>query len=229
MKLDYLNGTPYTIEQPQDMYHFNSDTELLGRFMRLKASDAVLDIGCSTGALLCYAAVQHPQKLYGIDLFEDVIQQAEKNLQHNQIQAELYTGKVQAYEPGFQFDVIISNPPFFHTENEALKNDNPYLAAARHESFLTMKELFAAVSRLLKEDGVFYVVHRAQRISELIETASQFQLVPVRIRMSYKRKNGPEAGVLICFSHGSESSVKMDPPVYLDDRSTFADTKGEGR
>ena len=78
MKADYLNGTEYTLEQPEEMYHFNSDTELLGRFMRLRRSDRVLDIGCNTGALLLYAAHQKAQDLTGIDLFDSVLRQAEK-------------------------------------------------------------------------------------------------------------------------------------------------------
>ena len=42
MKLDYLNGTNYTLYQPEDMYHFNADTELLGRFMDVHRKDSVL-------------------------------------------------------------------------------------------------------------------------------------------------------------------------------------------
>ena len=56
MKRDYLGGTGYTLEQKKEMYHFNSDTELLGRFVQVKKTDSVLDIGCASGALLLYCA-----------------------------------------------------------------------------------------------------------------------------------------------------------------------------
>ena len=52
MKRDYLGGTGYTLEQKKEMYHFNSDTELLGKFVQVKKTDSVLDIGCASGALL---------------------------------------------------------------------------------------------------------------------------------------------------------------------------------
>ena len=229
MKLDYLNGTPYSIEQPKQMYHFNSDTELLGRFMRLKAADCVLDIGCNTGALLCYAAIQHPASLFGIDLLDDVIDQAKKNLALNQIKAELTVCPVQKYQPEHLFSVIVCNPPYFPTENEDLKNDNPYRSAARHESYLNLSDLFRAVSRLIEIDGAFYLVHRADRLEEILQTAAHFELVPVRMRKTYKKKEGSASGVLICFMKGHHGEMVLDPPVYLDDRSTFENTKGEGR
>ena len=229
MKRDYLNGTPYEIEQPKEMYHFNSDTELLGRFMRLKKTDSVLDVGCATGALLCYAAVQEPAELYGIDLFDEVIAQADQNLKENHISAVLNVCRLQDYRPGRTFSVIVCNPPYFDTKNDELKNLNPYLAAARHESNLSMYDLFQSAASLMSEDGVFYLVHRADRINELFYTAEKFGLMPVRMQLTYKNIKGLAAGVLLCFSKRMQAKLKCDAPVFLDDRSTFEDEKGEGR
>ena len=229
MKLDYLNGTPYEIEQPEEMYHFNSDTELLGRFVRLRAADTVLDIGCATGALLCYAAAQHPSKLSGIDLFPEVIQQAEKNLGRNDIEAELKVVRLQDYHPGIRYDVLLCNPPYFATKKEELKNTNPILAAARHESYLSLDDLFCCASSLLKDTGAFYLVHRADRIPELLYTAEKYDLCPVRMRITYKSIHGDASGVLLCFEKDTVKQMKLDPPVYLDDRGTFETVEGEGR
>ncbi len=229
MKLDYLNGTSYEIEQPAEMYHFNSDTELLGRFMRLKAEDIVLDIGCATGALLCYAAYQHPLDLYGIDLYQEVIEQAEKNLAQNAIQAHLSVCRAQEYQGGISFDVIVCNPPYFDTKKKELKNQNPYLSAARHESFLNLTDVFITADRLLKQDGVLYLVHRYERLDEILQTAQTYHFYPERMRTAYKTIGGAPSGVLLCFGKDAEHQVQMDAPVYLDDRRTFAPTKGEGR
>ena len=63
-----------------------------------------------------------------------------------------------------------------------MKNRNPYLAAARHESYLKPEDVFQHVRRLMKSDGRFFLVHRASRMSELILTAAGFGLQAVRIR-----------------------------------------------
>mgnify|MGYP001161925037 CR=1 FL=1 len=229
MKLDYLNGTVYKIEQPEEMYHFNSDTELLGRFVHLNAADIVLDIGCATGALLCYAASQNPAKLYGIDLFPEVIHQAEKNLSMNQIAAKLKIVRLQEYHPSIRFDVILCNPPYFATKKEELKNTNPILAAARHESYLCLEDLFCCVSSLLNNTGAFYLVHRADRIPELLYTAEKYDLRPVRMRITYKTVHGDAVGVLLCFEKGTGRQMKLESPVFLDDHRTFGTMEGEGK
>ena len=89
MKLDYLKGTNYTLYQPEDMYHFNADTELLGRFMDVHRKDSVLDVGCNNGALLYYAKQKNALKLTGIDLFENVIENAKENFIRNEVNADL--------------------------------------------------------------------------------------------------------------------------------------------
>ena len=53
MKLDYLKGTNYTLYQPEDMYHFNADTELLGRFMDVHRKDSDMWI-CEGGRKISY-------------------------------------------------------------------------------------------------------------------------------------------------------------------------------
>lgn len=229
MKLDYLHGTNYEIEQPKEMYHFNSDTELLGRFMRLNEKDTVLDIGCNTGALLLYAAYQNPKALYGIDLFEEVIGQAQKNLEMNHVNAQLTVSPLQNYEPNHKFDVIVCNPPYFDTQKEELKNSNPYLAAARHTSYLTMDELFQHVSRLLEDDGVFYLVQRAQEVDHLFELKDKYGFYIARLRLVLKTKEGSASGVLVCLQKQPRESYIFNDAAYLDDRNTFANPEGEGR
>jgi tRNA1(Val) A37 N6-methylase TrmN6 len=195
----------------------------------LKKRIRVLDVGCATGALLCYAAVQRPASLCGIDLFPEVIAQAEKNLKQNAIDAKLSVCRMQEFRPTGLFDVIVCNPPYFDTKKEDLKNRNPYLSLARHETSLSMLDLFQHAERLLNEDGVLYLVHRADRLAELFHTAEEFHLIPIRMRLAYKSMHGTASSVLLCFGKGRERVMRVDPPVLLDDRTTFEDWKGEGR
>lgn len=219
MKTDYLYGTQYKIYQPENMYHFNSDTEFLGRMIEAKDDDSLLDIGTCTGALLLYASL-HTNRLTGIDLFEEVCKTARDNMTMNGIEAEIVTGRVQDYvhEP---FDVILSNPPYFATKNDALKNHNPYVLAARHEDNLPLEELFASVSRLLKKEGTFYMVHRASRIKEIIQIAESQGLYLCIKRIAFDKPGGKEKSCVLAFSNAKRSMVEY-LPAYMNDRDSFA-------
>lgn len=223
MKLDYLKGTDYSIEQKEGMYHFNSDTVLLGNFLEIHTQDRVLDVGTNNGALLLYASKS--KKLYGIDLFEDVIALAKNNLARNHVLANLSVSRLQDYkqEP---FDVIASNPPFFSTKKASLKNENEYLKAARHEEYLSLKDLMMHVERLLKDNGTFYLVYRPDRFLKVIEEANAHHLHLYRMQVAYASINKDAKSILLAFKKNvSSQHLKIEKGIFLDDPTTYV--KGE--
>ena len=78
LSFDYLPGTDIYLYQRRDMFRMNTDTALLGHFMRVKENDTVLDIGCNNGALLLYASQYTKGKLIGVDIQKEACELAEK-------------------------------------------------------------------------------------------------------------------------------------------------------
>lgn len=225
MKLDYLNGTNYSIHQPDDLYHFNSDTELLGRFMDVHKNDSVLDIGTNNGALLYYAHTKHATKLCGIDLFDKVIQNAKQNFERNGLQVSLYVVALQHFEHE-PFDLIICNPPYFHTQVEHLKNQNEILRAARHEEYLHLDDLFSSVRSLLKDNGRFAMVYRPDQMTILLQTASKYGLYAKRMKIAYATYQKQAKSLLVEFVKSSKTHLCIEAPAFLNDRDSFG-WKGE--
>lgn len=220
MKLDYLNGTNYTLYQPEDMYHFNADTELLGRFMDVHRKDSVLDVGCNNGALLYYAKQKNAFKLTGIDLFENVIENAKENFIRNEVNADLYVCPLQEFMHAL-FDLIVCNPPYFNTKNDALKNENARIKAARHEEFLCLEDLMKHVKRLLKDNGRFDMVYRPDRMKDVIAIGMQYGLYPKRLKIAYASKNKQAKSILLEFVKNKNILLDIEAPAFLNDRDSF--------
>ncbi|MBF1118284.1 MAG: hypothetical protein HXL58_05515, partial [Solobacterium sp.] len=98
MKLDYLGGTEFLINQGDEFYRMNSDTELLGRFLRIKHQHRFLEIGCNTGAILLYASLRKPKELVGVDLFSEVFELTRQNLERYRVDAQLHACRIQDYK-----------------------------------------------------------------------------------------------------------------------------------
>lgn len=218
MKADWLHGTPYTMVQPEGIYHFNSDTELLGKFIRVKRSDNVLDVGCGSGALLLYAALQKPKSLTGIDLFDEVVAAARFNLEQNGVEAELVRTRVQDFRG--RFDLIVCNPPYFETKKQELLSEDPLIRAARHSESLPMEELFASVKRLLKENGRFALVQRHQQTARMLLLAEANGMAPARMRIAYAGEEKGARSVLLEFRKGT-CGFAIEKPAFLNRRETF--------
>ena len=169
MKLtyDYLPGTAIYLHQRKDMFRMNTDTALLGHFMKIKENESVLDIGTNNGALLLYASQYTKGQLIGVDIQKEACELAKQNLEENHIKHFQIICDDIAHVNLEPVDVIVCNPPYFKTSNESNLNENEAKKIARHECYLTLETLFSSVSSLLKEKGRFYLVHRADRIVDL--------------------------------------------------------------
>ena len=165
---NYLHGTDIWLYQRKDMFRVNTDTSLLGHFMKVHDGDCVLDIGTNNGALLLYASQFTKGKLIGVDVLQEACELAKYNLEYNKLSNyEVIHSPIQEVnmEP---VDVIVCNPPYFPlTENV---NSNPFLQVARHEIHLTLDELMNQIARLLKGEGRCYMVHRASREREILDS-----------------------------------------------------------
>lgn len=225
MKRDYLNGTSYTVYQKDEMFHFGSDTELLGNFMRLHRGDSLLDIGTNNGALLLYGAYHGAGSLTGIDLFEECISIARENMTYNRVKAELQAVSVQNYkhEP---FDAIVCNPPYFHNEDSSLKKENRYLKAARHDDYLPVEELAISCKRLLKDNGRVFLVYRPDALMKLLEAFEKQGLHADRMRIAYASEKKPAKSVLVEFVRNENPDLFLERPAFLNDRRSFG-WKGE--
>ena len=196
------------------MFRLNTDTVLLGEWMKVKKGESVLDIGCNNGALLLYASRFSPKSLCGIDVLQPAIDLAAMNMEKNHLEAELICQDVSTFhhEP---FDVIVCNPPYFRTTDAQSINDSLYLATARHEDSCTLDSLFTAAGRLLKDKGRFYMVHRASRMAEILVHAENS---PVKVReatLVYDRRTRQATAVLLQLRKGKTDEIRFNEPIWM--------------
>lgn len=214
-KMDYLSGTDIYLWQRKDMFRCNTDTALLGHFMQVKERESLLDIGCNNGALMLYASLHKPAYLYGVDLFEEALELAKKNLEYNRVtNFSLLCGDATKLKLPC-VDVIVSNPPYFDTAENGNRNENEYIKAARHEGTLTLDCLFQCAEQALKENGRFYLVHRALRITDIIEASLKYDLHAKKMQLVYDENKDEATAVLFEFQKGYRGQLHVMKPKMI--------------
>ena len=197
LSFDYLPGTDIYLYQHRDMFRMNTDTALLGHFMRVKENETVLDIGCNNGALLLYASRFTKGKLIGVDIQEEACKLAEMNLNyHNLKNFEICCMDAALFECE-PCDVVVCNPPYFKVTSVNQLNDTEAKRIARHETTLNFDTLAAKVSQCLKENGRFYLVHRCDRITDLLCTLRKYDLELKLMQLVRDENNDQAHGILI--------------------------------
>ena len=85
------------------------------------------------------------------------------------------------------FDVITCNPPYFDTNNSLFENVNSVKAIARHEKLLNLDDIFTISKRVLKTNGRLAMVHRTERLTQILDIASKYGFMAKKIRFILKR------------------------------------------
>mgnify|MGYP000015345161 CR=1 FL=1 len=191
LTFDYLpQKKEVHLYQHPKMFRMNTDTGLLGNYLKIPFQARVLDIGTNNGALLLYASTFHYKELVGIDIQPLAIEIAKMNMELNHVtNFQLYVKDIQTFEDPEGFDVIICNPPYFHQQTQ---NQNKDLALARHDTYLSLQTLFFKVFQLLKNTGAFYFIHRYDRYDEIVNELQHQHLKIVEKKEIYSKSNKPK-------------------------------------
>lgn len=170
---------PYTLSWPEGVFPLGGDALALGEFASLRPGWRVCDLGTGSGALLLLLARREKNlSLHGIERDPLSVQTARDNLTRNSLPGEILCGDLkQPLLPAGQFDLVISNPPYFPVGSGT--SGGP----ARSEEFCTLDELCAAAGRLVKNGGRFALCHRPERLADVVCALRGHGLEPKRMKL----------------------------------------------
>lgn len=211
---ELFNG--FTLEICAGGFPLSTDSMALSGFAKLPKNARVLDLGsgCGTlGLLLC--AKDGSCQVTGLELDENAHNMALQNIRRNGLQdrmdsicADLRT--IPSQFPSGSFHTCVSNPPYFSGGPQSQAHP-----LARREDCCTIGELFASAAWALRYGGDFFLVHRPERLAELLTKASNAGLEPKRLCLLRHRSDGPITLVLIQCRKGAK------PGLILEEQSLF--------
>lgn len=184
---------PYLLSWPNGVFPLGQDTLELGRFATVRNGWTVCDLGTGSGALLLLLAGRSTNlSLYGIDLDPLAVCTAQKNLTANHLSGHiLHEDLVCCTLPPGQFDLVISNPPYFSPSRGKSGG------AARCEEQCTLSQLCTTAARLTRNGGRFALCHRPERLAEIFSALQKTGFEPKRLKLLSHSPNHPPFCVLI--------------------------------
>ena len=170
---------PYTLCWFEGVFPLGGDALALGKFVTVRPKWRVCDLGTGSGALLLLLAGREPSlSLHGLEIEPLSAQTARDNLARNDLAGEVITGDLrQSLLPAGQFDLVVSNPPYFPVSSGA--GGDP----ARMELLCSLDDLCAAAGRLLKNGGRFALCHRPERLVDVLCALRACGMEPKRLKL----------------------------------------------
>ena len=220
-RIDDLEYKGLKLIQNKEGFCFGVDSVLLSDYAKkIKKNAKVIDIGTGTGIisiLLCKKT--NLSKIYGIEIQEDVAEMATRSSKLNNLQDKFEVINIniknifEKLEP-HKFDVVVTNPPYKKIDT-GVKSVEKKQLISRHEVECTLEDIIEKSSKLLKDLGEFYMVHRAERLVDIMCLLRKYKLEPKNIRFVHSKQNDKPSLILVRAVRGAKEFLKIDKPLII--------------
>ena len=228
-RIDDLQRNGYKIIQNEKKFCFGMDAVLLSGYAVVRKGEMVLDIGTGTGIIpILLEAKTEGRHFTGLEIQEESAEMALRSVRLNGLdeKIDIICGDINNASDFFEaaaFDVITTNPPYM-IGSHGLKGDNREKNIARHEICCTLDDIARESSRLLKDKGRFYMVHRPFRMVEIFATLTKYRLEPKRVKLVYPFIDKEPNMILIEAFKGGNPRVTVEKPLIVyKDKGVYTD------
>jgi len=218
--LDDLQLKGIHVIQKKQSFRFGVDAVLLANFAKVRKNSKIVDLCTGTGIIpFILAGKTNASSLIGVEIQEELVEMANRSVKFNNLQDKInfISGDLKDLEliksiP--KVDIVTVNPPY-KLHNSGLISSNDKNAIARHEICCTLEDVIIACRVLLRDSGRLYMVHRPDRLADVLCTMRKHRIEPKRIRMVHPSANKAPNIVLIEGQRDGGSFLKWDPPLYV--------------
>ena len=194
---------PYRYRWDGGCFPLSADSLALGDFCTLRAGDRVADLGCGAGLLLLLCARrQEGLTLTGVELDPHAAELARANLAGNGLAGTILTGDLRETAVPGGADLVLSNPPWYPPGQRG--------DAARVEG-CSLEELCRAAGKALGHRGRFALVHRPERLVDILTVLRGSGLEPKRLALCRHSPDKVPYALLVEAVKGGRPGLAVEP------------------
>ncbi len=214
-------GEGFRIIQNKTMFCYGTDAAMLSDFIVAKPNERLIDLCSGNGIipiLLCKKT--RCRDITALEIQKEVSKLIERNIEINDLSDRIKVSNkdlrdVKLYYDCGSFDVVTCNPPYMPVGTGKV-NISESINIARHEIMCTLEDVITSSSHLLKNGGRFYLVHRAERLADIIYIMRCSNLQPKKLTMVTANPEAVPSLVLIEAQKDRKSGLIITKPIYVN-------------
>ena len=200
-------------------FKLGTDSVLLAHFTASPHARKCVDLGSGAGVLAVLLGAKMPEARFDCVEIQPESAARSENLRENGLaaRAKVFCRDLREYRDFLEagaYDLVISNPPYFSVGSGYTAPEEER-ATARDERMCSLSELCEAAAWLCRWGGVFTLVHRPERLSEVFCALTAAGLEPKRLRMVQHRADAKPNLALIEARRGGKPGLTVEAPLLL--------------
>ncbi|WHH57066.1 tRNA1(Val) (adenine(37)-N6)-methyltransferase [Petroclostridium sp. X23] len=227
-RIDDLQYRGLKIIQDTRGFCFGLDAVLLANFSQVKKGSTILDMGTGTGIIpILIAGKTDAKKVVGLEIQQHMAEMSSRSIVLNRLEdrVQIIQGDLRnavALFGASAFDVVTCNPPYMNSGG-GLVNPHDAKAISRHEIACTLEDVISVSSKLLKTGGKLNMVHRPDRLVDIVWLMRYYKIEPKRLRFIHPSYHKRANLILIEGARGGNPQLKMMEPLYVyDDQGEYS-------
>lgn len=227
-RIDDLQYKGLRLIQKKEGFCFGVDAVLAANFADVKEGANVIDLGTGTGIIpILIAGKTRAKSIVGLEIQEEMVLMARRSVAMNNLEdrVSIVCGDIKKSVELFgkaRFDVVVTNPPYMNCGG-GLLNKSDTLTVSRHEILCTLEDVVSAAGSLLAPGGQFVMVHRPDRLADIIWFMRKYSVEPKYMRFVHPSPYKKANLVLVKGARQGRPQLKMLDPLYVyDEKGKFS-------
>ena len=217
---DILGYKNLKIYQNSDYFSFSLDSIVLSNYSTIRLRDKkIVDFCTGNGVVPIILSQRTSNKIIGVEIQKKLVSLANKSIDYNGLsdQIDIILEDIKDFSKNHsdEFDLVLCNPPYFKYSDNSSVNISYEKMIARHEILISLSDICCCASKVLKDNGNFCIVHRSNRLIEILFEFRKYNIEPKRIKFVYDNLNKESTLVLIEGQKRGKVGLKIDKPLIL--------------
>lgn len=221
-RIDDLQLNGLQLIQNPNWFCFGVDAVLLSDFASkgIKKGSRVLDLCSGNGIIpLLLSQKSAAEQITGIEIQEPVAEMANRSVRLNKLESKIsmISGNLKDAPECFgksSFQYITCNPPYKEAGSGLVNQSDP-TALARHEILCSLEDIIRVSSIILEPMGKLFLIHRPERLIDLICLMKRYELEPKRLRFVHPYPEKTATMILVEGVRKGRPKLFLEPPLYI--------------
>lgn len=226
---DILGYKDLNIYQDSSFFSFSLDSIILANYSTIRSRDKKIVDFCTGNAVVPIILSRRCDKIIDcVEIQEKLYDLAVKSIKLNKLEDRIIiiNDDVKNFSMNHLnvYDLVLCNPPYFKNLENSSKNISVEKMIARHEICINLEEVCHSASLVLKDNGTLSMIHRTDRLMDVILCMKNNNIEPKRIMFIHEKKDLLSNMFLIEGQKNGKSGLKIDKPYILyNDDNTMTD------
>ena len=217
---DILGYSNLKIYQNSDYFAFSLDSIILANYCNIRMRDKkIVDFCTGNGVIPLILTRRTKAEIFGVEIQKNLADLAIKSVSYNGLenQIRIINEDVKDFSKKniSKFDLVLCNPPYFKLNEKSILNESYEKKIARHEIMIDIEGVCDCAKKVLKDNGNLCLVHRSERLMEIIEILRKNNFEPKRIKFVHETIEKESTLVLIEAQKLGKVGLKIDKPLIL--------------